>query len=272
MVDKKVTICAFIHYSKMDILPYYAEIYIHQLAKHFDKIKVLTNNPNINKQDYFNDENIEFIHLENKGYDFGMFYRYFLMEDFTNVSQLGLVNDSNILLNELDNVFRWGNENHFDFWGIIDSNEKPWFSDCTNCYHLQSHFLVFNRQTLNFLPEFFGTLNIDEIFEETDAKKLRRLVIDKWEIGLTRFLNQKGLTPGSYIRSDKLHLKYKQKKQNLTHSIYYELVSEGYPLLKKKVILGEKSFLKLKRKNWKKTIDDFGNDNWDFKRILNSVH
>ncbi len=271
MINEKIKVCAFIHYSVTDTLPYYAEIYLTQLLNHFDKIKVLTNNTEINNQNNFIHDKIEFIHLENKGYDFGMFYRYFIYENLENISQIGLVNDSNILLNSVHDIFHWGNSNNFDFWGIIDSHEKPWFSNHENNYHIQSHFLIFNKKALDKLPEFFKTLDIDTIFNETNKKRLRRLVIENWEIGLTQFFISEDLNIGSYIDSNEFQKKYKPKKQNLTHSMYHELVSEGYPFMKKKIILEKKLFSVVKKEKWKETIENYGHHEWDISRILESI-
>jgi len=44
-----------------DSLPYYAELYINQLTNHFDKIKVLANNPILNPGNFENFTDVEFI-------------------------------------------------------------------------------------------------------------------------------------------------------------------------------------------------------------------
>ena len=272
MINQKIRACIFIHYSTVNTIPYYVELYISQLANHFDKIKVLTNNLNINQENIFFKENVEFVHFKNQGYDFGMFYNYIKNENLDDFSQLGIVNDSNILLNKLNPVFHWGNNEEHDFWGIIDSHEKPWFSSHDSNYHVQSHFLVLNENAIKELPSFFESMDIVKILNETDLKKLRRMVIDQWEIGLTQYLIKQGLIPGSFISSLKMHIKYQPKKQNLTHSIYHELASEGYPLLKKKVALEKKSIFKNTKEKWKKTIHEFGYHRWDTTKIVDSIH
>lgn len=272
MINKKISVCVFLHHSTSDAIPYYTELYIDQLSQHFDKIKVLNTNPNLNTEKFRNRPEIDFIYLENKGYDFGMFYRYILNENLDNFSQLGIVNDSNILFNQLNQVFQWGNKEDHDFWGVIDSNEKPWFSSHKNTYHIQSHFLVLKEGAIEKLPRFFNKMDTDIILNEKDLKKLRRLVIDQWEIGLTQFFVKEGLIPGSFINSVKMRSKYKHKRPNLTHTMFHELATEGYPLLKKKVVQGKKSVLGIKRNNWEKTIYEFGNQNWDLNKIIDSIH
>lgn len=271
MINKKISVCVFLHHGTSEMLPYYVELYIDQLSQHFDKVKVLTTNPNLNTEKYLDKPKIDFLYLENKGYDFGMFYRYISKENLSNFAHLGIVNDSNILFNQLNDVFRWGNNKDHDFWGVIDSYEKPWFSTHTNNYHIQSHFLVLNENAIEKLPTFFANMDTDNIFRETDLKKLRRLVIDQWEIGLTQFFVKEGLIPGSFINSGKMQKKYRPKKQNLTHSMFHELATEGYPLLKKKVVLEKKSVFHLKRNNWEKTINEFGNKQWNLDKVVNSI-
>ena len=272
MINKKISVCVFLHHSTSDALPYYIELYIDQLSQHFDKIKVLTTNERLNTKKLHNHSEIEFIHFENKGYDFGMLYRYIISEKLDNIAQLGIVNDSNILFNRLNHIFHWGNKEDHDFWGVIDSNEKLWFSSHDNNYHIQSHFLVLNENAIEKLPLFFDSLNADIILNEKDIKKLRRLVIDQWEIGLTQFFVKEGLIPGSFINSGKILNKHKLKRPNLTHSMFHELATAGYPLLKKKVALEKKSVLNVKRNNWEKTIHEFGNKNWDLNKMLDSIH
>jgi|GEM_PF-6573408 len=47
----------------------------------------------------------------------------------------------------------WGNSSDADFWGILDSFEKPWFSEHENNRHIQSHFIVFNRNEYSLVIE-----------------------------------------------------------------------------------------------------------------------
>ena len=147
MDDKKIRICIFIHYSTTASLPYYVQIYIEELSRHFDKVKVLSNNSKIKNEDHSLNSKIEFEYYENQGYDFGMFYRFIIKENLDNFSQIAIVNDSNILLKPLDNIFNWAKNNKSDFWGLIDSNEKPWFSTHKDNYHIQSHYIVLNKKS-----------------------------------------------------------------------------------------------------------------------------
>ena len=124
----KIKICTFLHYSTSLELPYYVRIYIEELSDYFDKVLVLSNNSNLHKYNLSLPENIDFVHFENKGYDFGLFYRFIITQNINDFSQIAIVNDSNILINKLEAVFQNEEHDKADFWGLIDSNEKPWFS------------------------------------------------------------------------------------------------------------------------------------------------
>ncbi len=268
---QNIKICLFIHYSISDIVPYYVEIYINQLSVHFDEVKVLTNNKNIGLGGYFFKKNVCFWYNKNRGYDFGMFYQFLEIIDLNCYSQIACINDSNILLNKLDKVMNWGNATDSDFWGIIDSDEKPWFSSHSNNYHIQSHFMIFNKKAIEKLPGFFRDLNVSDILNEKNIKKLRRLVIDKWEIGLSQYFLNEQLKVASFIESKQLILKYQPKKQNLTHSLYYELAAEGYPLLKKKVVWEKKKGFKNGTPLWMKTMRQFGNSDCEMNKIIDEL-
>ena len=271
-VIKKIRICIFIHYSVSDFLPYNVQIYNNELSRHFDKVKVLTNNSKITDKNISLNKNISFEYLENRGYDFGMFYRYIIQQDFDKYSEIIVVNDSNILLNKLDEIFKAGRKSDADFWGIIDSNEKPWFSSHNNNYHIQSHFIIFNEKAIKMLPSFFNTLNISNIMNEEDNKQLRRLVIDNWEIGLTQYFLKQGLNSFSIIQNEKIRLKFRTKKHNFTHSHYLELASEGYPILKKKVLLKKKKILSFrKKKSIEIELAEFFNNEWDLKKMIREI-
>ncbi len=272
MLDiKKIKVCVFIHHSISDSVPYYVQIYINELSQHFDKVKVLTNNSKLISKNSLLDTNISIEYLENKGYDFGMFYRYIIKKNFDRYSELAVVNDSNILLNKLDEVIKAGRKSDSDFWGIIDSNEKPWFSTHFNNFHIQSHFIVFNKRAIKMLPYFFNSLNISKIMNENNTELLRRLVINNWEIGLTQYFITQGLSSFSFIQNKKTRLKFRTKKHNLTHTHFSELLSIGYPLLKKKVTTEKRNRYWVKKKSVKSVVRKYSNSDWDIEKIFEEI-
>ena len=267
------SICVFIHYCKDLQIPQYVSIYVNELSIYFDQVILVTNQRKLEKELISNHTNILTVFVKNEGYDLGMFYKVFQTIDSKQYSQIACINDSNILINKLKPVFEWSKTFNCDFWGIIDSYEKPWFSTHEDNYHIQSHFIVFNQRAIEKLPSFFDSLNIQSILEESDPVKLRQTVIDKWEIGLTRFLIKQGLSAGSYIDSHKFSLQYLSgKKTNVGHKLYAELIQSGYPLIKKKVIIKSRwkdSFRSSHQ--WEKLIRQYGNQNWEIESMIDEL-
>lgn len=269
MEQKVIKTCVFVHYSTGHSLPYYVQIYINELSLYFDKVKVITNNHEISVENSSVNANISFEYFENRGYDFGMIYRYLKNSNISELSELALINDSNILINRLDKVFYEGRKSAADFWGIIDSNEKPWFSTHAENYHIQSHFIVLNKRAIKLLPSFFDQMNVTEIMDETDPKQLRRMVIDRWEIGLSQYLLSWELTSFSFIQAQKLKLKFKTKKHNLLFTHYLELAGEGYPLIKRKVISkSRKKHLFKKHISIENQLSEFIDSEWNVKKLF----
>jgi hypothetical protein len=201
--------------------------YIEELKNHFDEVIVLTNvKP---KNDKFN-----YLILPNKGYDFGFFYNAINNTDLSKYNLLALVNNSNVLLpnNNLKHFFSWCNENDSNFCGITDSFEIS--------YHIQSHFLIFKNEAINMLIEFLEGLDFEYIFSIKDKNKLRKFIIQNIEIDLSTFMISKGLKPSSWFNASDMTSKYnKPIKTNLHSILWEELIKEGYPLMKKKIVIGE---------------------------------
>lgn len=262
-------ICLFIHFSITDEIPYYVRIYINELSTQFDEVRFLCNNKRLKNHTDALNENVSFFHDKNQGYDFGRIYQHLNQLNLDKYSQIACVNDSNVLIGKLNPVMNWGNSSDVDFWGLLDSYEKPWFSEHENNHHIQSHFIVFNRKALKKLPEFFDSLDLKTIFEEEDVVKLRRKVINDWEIGLTQFFSRQGLNCKSYFDSRKYYpTRGKRKHINVAHKKYDALIKDGYPLIKRKVILKEKWFDQYRFKNhWKKTIKKNTNYNHAIKNL-----
>ena len=267
------SLCIFMHYSKHLYIPIYVSMYVNELSFHFEQVILVTNYRSINKEFLSMNQNVTTLFVKNEGYDFGMFYKAFQTIIPSEYSQIACINDSNILINGLNSIFDWGKSTQYDFWGIIDSHEKPWFSTHTNNYHIQSHFMVFNRKAIDKIPAFFASLSIQEIFNENDPVKLRQAVINQWEIGLTQYLVKQGFSCGSFIDS-KLYtqLYLLGKSVNAGHKLYAELIQAGYPLMKRKIII-KKSWKDRFRQQyrWEKIIRQYGNKNWDIENLIDEL-
>jgi lipopolysaccharide biosynthesis protein len=269
----QTSLCVFIHFSKYFYIPRYVKIYVDEISKYFDQVILVTNERSVEENIAFNNIKISTVFVKNEGYDLGMFYKVFRTIEISKYSQIACINDSNVLFNQLLPIFNWSKTQQADFWGVIDSNQKPWFSTHHNNYHIQSHFIVFNRNALLKLPAFFCTLNIQDILNEKDPVKLRQTVIDKWEIGLSQFLIKEGLSCASFIDSSlysKLYLSGKQTNVGL--KLYPELIRSGFPLIKMKVITKTKlKDIFRSESYWKNLIRQYGNPNWDIESLIEEL-
>jgi lipopolysaccharide biosynthesis protein len=266
-------LCVFIHFGKQAYLPHYVRIYLNELSSYFDEVILVTNHRSLNTEFSGFNQNLSTLYVKNEGYDLGMFYKAFQTIDSTKYSQIACVNDSNILFNDLKPIFTWSNQFNFDFWGLIDSYEKPWFSTHQENYHIQSHFIVFNQKAILKLQVYFDSLNIQDILEEKDIVKLRQTVINNWEIGLSQFLINEGLSIGSYIDSLSYSRKYLNGKQaNVGHKLYPELIKSGFPLMKMKIITKSK-FTDIFRMetHWKNMIRQYGNQEYEIEALIQEL-
>ena len=273
MKSDQKSLCVFIHFSTEKTVPHYVQVFADELSLTFDRVIIATNH-RVKKTvfDVFA-PNVEVLQFKNEGYDLGMFYKVFQIIHPEEYHQIACINDSNILFNKLSPVFSWSRNFNFDFWGMIDSSEKPWFSTHTDNYHIQSHFIVFNQRAIKMLSTYFGLLNMDKIFRIDDPKKLRQTVINEWEIGLSQFLLKNGLKSGSYIQSERfIDLHLSGKAGNVTHKLYPELIQSGYPLIKKKVISKGRWFENFNPKtHWELMVGNYGNPNWNMSRLISEM-
>lgn len=260
------------HYSKHERVPQYVSVYIQELSKYFDHVILVSNLNPVNVGSLSANQNVSTLFVKNEGYDFGMFYKAFKTINPSDYHQIACINDSNILFGSLNPIFQWSLNQQADFWGLIDSNEAPWFSTHPDNYHVQSHFVVLNENAIKCLPDFFESIDIEAIFSEKNPKQLRRLVIDQWEIGLSQFLLSKGLKCASFCNSVNLLTNYRSKGKNITHSLHKELIAEGYPLLKKKIALKKswRAWFRLKEP-WEKLILEYSANEWDITSLIQEI-
>jgi len=271
MTEQNKSICIFIHFSEQQYIPYYVQVFVNELARFFDEVVLLSNQKTLKSLPALR-KNVVITFQENIGYDFGRFYNYYKTIDTDNYSRIACVNDSNVLINNLDNVLKWENIAPFDFWGLVDSYEKPWFSKHLNNHHKQSHFLIFHKKSIELLDEYFSSVNVEAFFEEKDSKILRRNVIDKWEIVLSQFMISKELEIGHFYDSKKITTQFNiRPDSNISHSLYEELLTTGYPFIKKKVIVEQKSFFGKNSLTWKKLIKKHGNPKWKLDTMIEEL-
>jgi lipopolysaccharide biosynthesis protein len=273
MSDIQKSLCVFVHFSNNPCIPLYVKIYVDEISKYFDQVILVTNERSAQAEASYKKLNISKVFVKNEGYDLGMFYKVFQSINPEDYSQIACINDSNILFNELLPIFNWSKEHQSDFWGVIDSNQKPSFSTHKNNYHIQSHFIVFNRKAIQKLPEFFDSIIIQDIYDEKSSKSVRQEVIKKWEVGLSQYLINEGLTCKSYIDSQSYcQLYLSGKSTNVSLKLYPELIRSGFPLLKIKVITkGKWKDLFRTRSYWKNLIKKHGSQSWDIESLIKEL-
>jgi hypothetical protein len=183
------------------------------------------------------------------------------------------VNDSNVLTNSLDGFFAWEKLVDYDLIGLLDSFENPHFSTFKNSYHIQSHFLIFHTRAIALLDAYYKSIDTERLFRETNKKKLRREVINSWEIGVSNYMINSGMHLGTYIQAEEMIKIFELPKEtNLGLFLSHELVKLGYPAIKKKAIF-EWNWNMFRGKNhWTHLILEEGNPQWDLKRLINELY
>jgi|19_taG_2_1085344.scaffolds.fasta_scaffold28834_2 lipopolysaccharide biosynthesis protein len=234
----------FVHYSKGAVIPPDIKKYVLELAPHFSDVIISTNY----KGPSFG--NVKVMSFKNEGYDFGLFYRALQKVDIKEYERIAFVNDSNVLVGSFKKVFKWGNENKCEMWGLTDSQESPPALKGKDTYHIQSHFMILEKKAITLLPIFFKNINFEKYLTASN-NALRVKIINNCEIGLSQFMLNKGVKLGSYFSvKDKAspNFIFANYRHNVHVYKWEELIKGGYPLIKRKLVEGAWAFVP----NWKR--------------------
>lgn len=211
-------ICLFSSFSESPKIDNYIKYYLIELKKYFDEIVFITNHRNLDNDavDFLSQNIITLKIVQNKGYDFGMYYHVIKNLDVTQCDMLGLVNDSCYLFKPLVSFFKWYEMQQLDCAGFTDS--------VYNNHHIQSYFLLFSKRVLSYVKNYFVTNGIIENVHE---------LIKTYEIGLCKNLTSSGYTIGSmFCQKD-----FKNNQSNIMTEEVVSLLNTGIPLIKKKLLL-----------------------------------
>ncbi|PSB59241.1 hypothetical protein C7B77_01700 [Chamaesiphon polymorphus CCALA 037] len=215
-IDNMKSICFYCSYFTGINLPYYVKCYLLELTRHFNELVLLTNKKEMSVIDltFLDQHTIQWMPCENKGFDFGMWYKAFEKYPIEDYQQVGLMNDSCILFRSLDRVFATIDKSGWDYCGILDSIELG--------YHPQSYFIVISQKAISLVGKYFKQNGIIEDFEN---------VITTYEIGLSKYLVEHNCQIGAVYN-------YTDFACNLNCSFHKikELIKAGFPLIKKKII------------------------------------
>jgi lipopolysaccharide biosynthesis protein len=210
------SVCFFASYFTGDKLPYYISVYLKELKKHFTEVVLLSSSHGLSKEseNYIKAENIQHLSLNNKGFDFGLWYHAFQQFDVSSYDKIALVNDSCVLFKSLDDLMHWSVNNKADLQGIT-------FSESIST-HIQSYFLILNKKAIELTKEYFNNNGVLNDIND---------VIRVYEIGLSTFMREKGLKMAAYIDNNG----YKGEFSPYYQCLNYHL-SKGIPVIKKKIM------------------------------------
>ncbi len=210
------SLCLFASFFESESVPYYIHVYLAELKKHFDEVYFLTSKKELSQQDLqsLQSNSIPVLFLENKGFDFGLWYQAIQHVDIRNYQHLALVNDSCVLFKSLDGFFEWARKESSDIQGMTRS--EAIFP------HLQSYFLLLNQSAIPLLNVYF-----DEHKVLSDISD----VIRTYEVGLSRFWSENGLRLSAFVDNNG----YVGEFSPYYYCVNYHL-QQGIPLIKKKII------------------------------------
>lgn len=211
------SVCFFASYFEGNQIPHYVTVYLKELKKHFGELFFLTQAKDFDAQDlqFLEENKIVYEALENKGFDFGLWYQAFQKYDVSLYSQVALVNDSCVLFKPLDEFMSWSQSNKADVQGMTLSEAVA--------PHIQSYFLIFSQRAIAPMLDYFNRHKVYTSMSE---------VIRHYEVGLSTELASKGLTHAAFIDNNG----YKGEFSPYFHCVKYHL-SKGIPLIKKKILL-----------------------------------
>lgn len=210
------SICFFASYFTSKSIPYYMEVYLKELKKHFSEVVLFTSQKHLNQSslDFLEEEGVVLKVEENQGFDFGMWYKAFHLYEVHSFDQVALVNDSCILFKSLDEFAAWASQDQADYKGMT-------FSEAVSP-HLQSYFLVLNKKATALLSEYFKKQGVLTNIHE---------VIKTYEIGLSAYFLSHGLQMSAYMDNNG----YKGEFSPYYYCIDHHL-AQDIPLIKKKIL------------------------------------
>jgi lipopolysaccharide biosynthesis protein len=234
------SLCLFACYFPGSDLPYYIEIYLKELKRHFAEVILVAAIEKLSETsvEFLKQHAIKWQFENNEGFDFGLWYKALLRVDALSYDQLVLVNDSCILFKPLDDFMAWQKQTRADFFGMTRSDaEAP---------HLQSYFLVINKPAIK---------NVKDYFEKHKVIKNLQEVILTYEIGLSTYLIALGFKMSAFVDNNG----YQGEFAPYYKCVDYHL-TKGIPLIKKKIIFSsyrKDELFTLARMNFKRDVNRY---------------
>lgn len=210
------SVCFFASYFSQKEIPYYVQVYLVELKKHFTEVVLLSSQKDLTESSlaFLKIERILLSLEDNEGFDFGLWYKAFQKYDVGTFDRIALVNDSCILFKPLNELMAWVNINDADMQGITKSNAiVP---------HLQSYFLILNSKAIPLAKNYFYQHKLISNIKD---------VISTYEIGLSSYFLANNLKIDAFIDNNN----YKGEFSPYYHCINYHL-KKGIPTIKKKIL------------------------------------
>lgn len=218
-------VCFFVTYAPENIIKPHVQHHINRLLDNGIKV-VLVVNSNIKSDNFAFDHDFVaslsglFIR-QNIGFDFAAWaHLYALCKNKARFTRMYWINDSIV-----------GPLNDTAFIKLIERVRTSEFSliglteNIHPLRHVQSFFLVFNQEALN-------SDEVHKMLMSTLCFPTKELVIDSYEVNLTKCFENIGLTVGSLFPT---HAKYIEDS-NDTYFRWQELINSGFPYIKTSVI------------------------------------
>lgn len=212
----------FVHFDKDNIVDDYIYFYLAALQEHASYLLfVTTSTLSQEDQEKLSTFCSDIIIRENVGYDFMSYKTGLNAFDYTQYDELLICNDSVYgPFYPLSEMFNTMQTKACDFWGVTENNDIS--------YHLQSYFLLFKKNLITHE-------NFKKFWEGVSVLENKEEIIEKYEVGLTRFFQESGFTPSSYIQfkptiSHKLFIILKKLTPCKIIKKIYTLLSGRYPV------------------------------------------
>jgi rhamnosyltransferase len=189
-------LCVFTHYDKDSIIDDHVVEYLKGLKAVMEKlIFVSVCKLNTAEQSKISSVADKILLRKNEGYDFMSWQHGLRNEGYENLKKYDeviLANDSCYApMFPLNEMFEKMSKKKCDFWGICDSHSYS--------YHLQSYFLVFRKNILS-------SKDFETFWESIEPLQNKTDVVQKYEIGCSRFFINKGYRLSAYMHFPKFKL------------------------------------------------------------------
>ncbi len=255
---KSGKICLFAHFDPSNKIREYVILHLSELKKlDFEIIFISTSSLNSSEIEKISSLASCIVQRENIGYDFGSWVIGLNLIKDKNAKEVILTNDSiygpfsDLKLNYLEMQ-----KKNLDLWGLTDSFEVR--------YHIQSYFLCINEKILND-KRFWDWLNNFYYYRS----EFKTLIVNKYEIGISRFLLSLNYKIGAFISYYDLIEKLDEKEisnrslesvfKNPTLNLWEILILEyNFPYLKRNLLTSQR-ISSYKRILWKKKLFKYTN-------------